>query len=134
MSDSPENPALRIDKWLWAARFFKTRGLATTAIDGGKVHVNGQRVKPSRAIRPGDEIEITRDRDAMTVIVQDISDRRGPAPVAQTLYTETQASQTARAQAAEQRRLQRDAVGALRPQQRPNKKDRRELRRLVGRE
>lgn len=128
MSES-ESPKIRIDKWLWAARFFKTRGLASDAINGGHVHLNGSRVKPSRTLALGDELRIQRDREQMTVVVMALSDKRGPAPVAQTLYAETEASRTAREQNSEQRRLQ--SAGMAAPERRPNKHERRSIIRFI---
>ncbi len=128
MSES-ESPKIRIDKWLWAARFFKTRGLASDAISGGHVHLNGSRVKPSRTLALGDELRIQRDREQMTVVVMALSDKRGPAPVAQTLYAETEASRTAREQDSEQRRLQ--SAGISSPERRPNKHERRSIIRFI---
>ena len=93
---------VRVDKWLWAARFFKTRGLATEAVAGGRVHVNGDRVKPARDVKPGDTLEITVQDARWTVVVQALADKRGPAKVAQTLYEETEESKAGR----EQRRLE----------------------------
>ncbi|MCC6208815.1 MAG: RNA-binding protein [Gammaproteobacteria bacterium] len=116
---------VRIDKWLWAARFFKTRSIASTAVNGGKVHVNGQRAKPSRMLRQGDTLVITREEIEYTVTVLGLSERRGPAPEAQRLYQETEDSITRRALAASQRRL--TAGSAPAPQRRPNKRDRRLL-------
>ena len=116
---------VRIDKWLWAARFYKTRSLAGEAVGGGKVHVNGQRAKPSRGLRVGDTLEITRDESICTVIVLALSERRGPAPEAQRLYRETEESVQRRTLAASQRRLA--AAAAPAPQRRPNKRDRRLL-------
>jgi ribosomal 50S subunit-recycling heat shock protein len=81
--------AVRIDKWLWAARFFKTRGAATEAVLGGRVHVNGERVKPSKEVRAGDVVEMTKRGVRWTVSIQDVADRRGPAAVAAQLYEET---------------------------------------------
>lgn len=103
MTDGDES--LRIDKWLWAARFFKTRSLAAEAVTGGKVHVGGQRVKPARTVRVGDELRIRRGASEVTVHVRALSARRGPAKVAQSLYDETEASVAARQALAEQRRL-----------------------------
>ena len=116
---------VRIDKWLWAARFFKTRGAAATAVLGGRVHVNAERVKPSKLIRPGDTVEVTKGTDRWTLRVAQLAERRGPAAVAQTLYTESQESRAAREQQALQRRLARtpgDDLGA-----RPTKRARRRL-------
>lgn len=123
MEESAES--VRIDKWLWAARFYKTRSLASTAVSGGKVHVNGQRAKPSRMLRRGDTLAITRAEVEYTVTVLELSERRGPAPEAQRLYRETEDSITRRALAASQRRLAADSAPA--PQRRPNKRDRRLL-------
>ncbi len=134
MQEDAAKSGLRVDKWLWAARFYKTRGLATAAIEGGKVQVNGQRVKPSRLLRPGDSLTIRRDLEVMTVQVNALTERRGPATVAQTLYTETEESQAARAEAAAERRLQHTVAEQARPSHRPTKKDRREIRRLTGKE
>lgn len=120
---------IRIDKWLWAARFFKTRGLASDAINGGHVHLNGARVKPSRVLAIGDELRIQRGREEMIIIVQGLSDKRGPAPVAQALYAETEASRTAREQNSEMRRLQ--SAGMAAPERRPSKRDRREIIRFI---
>ncbi|MBK8162509.1 MAG: hypothetical protein IPK65_04995 [Gammaproteobacteria bacterium] len=116
---------LRIDKWLWAARFYKTRALASEAVSGGKVRVNEQRAKPSRTLRVGDTLHITRNEVEYTITVLVITGRRGPAPEAQKLYRETDDSITRRALAASQRRL--TAGNAPAPQRRPNKRDRRLL-------
>ena len=93
---------IRIDKWLWAARFFKTRAAATEAVLGGRVHVNGARVKPSKEIRAADTLEIKAGTTQWTVVVRAIADKRGPASVAATLYDETPESAASR----EQRRLE----------------------------
>jgi ribosome-associated heat shock protein Hsp15 len=116
---------VRIDKWLWAARFYKTRSLATEAVEGGKVHVNGERVKAARLLRTGDRLEIRRGADQMEVVVAAIGDHRGPATVAQTLYEETEASATRRQALAEQQR----ALAAAMPRfgGRPDKKQRRKI-------
>ncbi|HHH47636.1 MAG TPA: RNA-binding protein [Gammaproteobacteria bacterium] len=121
---------VRLDKWLWAARFFKTRGLASEAIKGGKIELNGSRAKPSREVRVGDELQIRQGFDEKTVIVRDLSDRRGPAPVAQQLYEETAESIVAREKAAEQRRL----ANAYREpgQGRPTKRQRRQIHGFTG--
>lgn len=117
---------VRADVWLWAARFFKTRTLAKAAIAGGKVELNGHGVKPGRVVRAGDRLTITRGEERYVVDVRGVSDTRGPAPVAQTRYAETEDSVAARAAAREQRRL----AGAQQPLQRPDKKARRDLRKL----
>jgi ribosome-associated heat shock protein Hsp15 len=126
--DAHSEPALkiRLDKWLWAARFFKTRSLATEAINGGKVHVNDARVKPARAVQIGDRLEIRRGHEEYEVIVKDLSDRRGPAREAVLLYEETAASIAKREQRAEQRRLT-TLLAPQRPERRPNKKERRHI-------
>lgn len=119
---------LRLDKWLWAARFFKTRTLAAAAIDGGKVHWQGQRAKPAREVRVGDELDIDVGELRWTVIVRGLSPQRRPAPEAQLLYEETAASRTRRAQALEQRKLA-PTPGAER-KGRPTKRDARHIRRF----
>ena len=112
---------VRFDKWLWAARFYKTRSLATDAVAGGHVHIGDARVKPSREVRVGETIDITQGARRRTVVVTALSDKRGPASVAQTLYEET-AESIARG---EQRKLERQA--APQPVGRPSKVDRRRL-------
>ena len=119
---------VRIDKWLWAARFFKTRGLATDAVSGGRVHVNDARVKPSKEIRCGDTVVVTVGPVRRTVEVTELSDRRGSATVAATLYTETAESIAAREQAALERRQARPLGAEL--GSRPTKLDRRRLEAL----
>ena len=96
---------VRIDKWLWAARFFKTRGAATGAVLGGRVRVNGERAKPSQVVRAGDTLEVTIGTVRWTVAVTDVAARRGPASVAATMYAETPESHAAREQQALERRL-----------------------------
>ena len=98
-------PRTRVDKWLWAARFFKHRSAATEAIDGGKVKLNGLATKPSREIKPGDRVDITVGEDTRTVMVCAIADKRGTATVAQTLYEETAESMEARERARELRKF-----------------------------
>ena len=115
---------LRLDRWLWAARFFKTRSLAQQAIAGGHVHLNGQRVKAARAVRPGDQLEITRGEERFEVRVVALAARRGPAAVARSLYEETEESAAARAAA---QQLRRDLAGSRPPASRPDKRDRRRL-------
>lgn len=118
---------MRIDKWLWAARFFKTRTLAKTAIEGGKVQLAGQRVKVSREITAGDVLRIRQGWDERDVIVKAVSEQRRGAPIAQTLYEETTESIARRERAAEARK----AAGAMaRPTQRPGKHERKALERL----
>ncbi|HEY1102491.1 MAG TPA: RNA-binding S4 domain-containing protein [Burkholderiaceae bacterium] len=122
---------LRIDKWLWAARFFKTRSLATDEITKGRVAVNGQPAKPSREIRLGDTVVLRQGEVVRTVRVQGLSGVRGPAPTAQLLYAETAESQRLRAEAAEQRRFAREPAHAI-TQGRPTKRDRRALDGTAG--
>lgn len=117
---------LRIDKWLWAARFFKTRSLATDEIDKGRVSVNGQEAKPAREVKVGDTVAVRREGVTRTVVVRGVSDVRGPAPVAQKLYEETPESVQERERAAEQRRYAREPALAI-EHGRPTKRGRREL-------
>lgn len=119
---------VRADVWLWAARMYKTRGLAKQAIDGGKVAVNGAGCKPAKTLHVGDRLRLTRGEERLELEVVALSDQRGPASVAQALYQETEESRLAREQAREQRRL--SGAGLNRPSTRPNKQERRELRRL----
>lgn len=116
---------LRIDKWLWCTRFFKSRSQATQAVTGGLVHVGGERVKPSRVVHIGDTLSITRGDQQWVVIVQSIPQRRGPAPEARSHYVETSQSLAARERKQEQARHRAPA-----PEGRPDKHDRRELRNL----
>jgi len=120
---------VRVDKWLWAARFFKTRSLASRAVTGGHVHVNGARVKAARPVQPGDRLLIRRGEMEFTVIVQGLSEKRGPAPVARKLYAETAESIAAREAARDERRLIRAA--AARPDRRPDKRQRRKIRKFL---
>ncbi len=115
---------VRIDKWLWAARFYKTRTLATDDIHKGRVSVNGQEAKPAREIRPGDTIELRHSGVQRTLVVKGLSDKRGSAPVAQQLYEETPESLRLRALAAEQRRMGTEPALSL-EHGRPNKHERR---------
>jgi ribosome-associated heat shock protein Hsp15 len=118
---------MRLDKWLWAARFFKTRSLAAEAADRERVRVNDLPAKPAKELRVGDCVALRQDGGLVrTVIVQGLSTIRGPAPVAQTLYEETAESLAARAQAVEARRLAPEPAAAL-TQGRPTKRDRREI-------
>ncbi|MAT64135.1 MAG: RNA-binding protein [Gammaproteobacteria bacterium] len=121
---------VRIDKWLWAARFFKTRNLATEAVSGGKVHLNDSRVKPSRALSIGDRLRIRKGELEFTIEVTGLSERRGSASEAEKLYAEDPDSIAAREARRDQRRLQYAA--APQPHGRPDKKARREWRRLTG--
>lgn len=117
---------VRIDKWLWAARFFKTRSIAKAAIEGGKVHFDGERVKVSKEVRVGMELTIQQGFEKKTVIIKAISNMRGPAPIAQQLYEETEVSLAKRELLASQRKLHNLA----RPDHRPSKKDRRQISRF----
>jgi ribosome-associated heat shock protein Hsp15 len=117
---------VRLDKWLWAARFYKTRSLAVEEIGKGRVTVNGQAAKPARAVRPNDTIEVRRDGVSLTVTVRAVSDVRGPAPVAQTLYAETPESLAQREKQAQERRFGAEPSQAI-EQGRPTKRDRRKL-------
>lgn len=117
---------LRIDKWLWAARFYKTRSLATDEIDKGRVAVNGQEVKPAREVKVGDTVALRREGLTRTVVVKGLSNMRGPAPVAQQLYEETPESVEERARAAEQRRYAPEPAHSI-EHGRPTKRGRREL-------
>lgn len=114
--------------WLWAARMYKTRSMAKQAIEGGKVDVNDAGCKPSKALHVGDRVRLTRGEERLELEILALSEVRGPAPVAQTLYRETDESKVAREQIREQRRL--SGEGLNRPSTRPNKQQRRELRRL----
>jgi ribosome-associated heat shock protein Hsp15 len=116
----------RIDKWLWAARFFKTRSLATDAVNRGHVQMQQQDVKPSREVKVGDTLTIWQAKVPHTVVVQGISEQRGPAPIAQQLYAETPESTQRRALAAENRRLSPEPALSL-EHGRPTKRDRRDL-------
>ena len=117
---------LRIDKWLWAARFYKTRSLAAEEIDKGRVQVNGAEVKPSREVKPGDTVALRQGVVSRTVLVRASAASAAPAPVAQQLYEETPESVGAQAQAAEQRRMGTRAGRSL-EHGRPTKRDRRNL-------
>jgi ribosome-associated heat shock protein Hsp15 len=121
---------MRIDKWLWAARFFKTRSLASAAVDAGKVQINDLRVKPAREVKAGDVLRITIGQAQWVVVVQDVADKRGPASVARQLYEESDESRAAREAQREQARLVVEPGAAIRG--RPTKRDRRRLDRFGG--
>ncbi len=128
MNDDDDN-RVRVDKWLWAARFFKTRSLAAQAVDGGRVQVNGARVKPARELKIGDEVVVTVGETTWTIDVRGLSIRRGPATEARTLYEERPESIARRETAAASRKVfQEPAVGI---QGRPTKRDRRLIRRFT---
>ena len=126
-SDAPAADAdMRLDKWLWVARFYKTRGLAAEEVDKGRVHVNGQPAKPARAVRINDRVEIRQPGAVRELLVLGLGSMRGPATVARTLYQETEASIRAQQQAAEARRFGVEPASAQETG-RPTKRDRREL-------
>ena len=116
---------VRIDKWLWAARFFKTRSLATDAVDNGKVRLGGERIKPARAVKIDDLLTIDNGAESWEVTVLGISDKRGAAPVARLLYAETAASVARRENEADARKLYREPGSMIKG--RPTKRDRRAL-------
>ncbi len=123
---------MRIDKWLWAARFFKTRSLATRACELGRIEANGQPAKASREVRLADLLKIKNDGGDFQVEVLALSEMRGPAPVAQALYRETEASRELRARLAEERKAMPRFEGAFR-ERKPSKRNRREIDRFRGR-
>ena len=122
--------AVRLDKWLWAARFFKTRGLARDAVDGGKIHINGVKAKPSKIITPGLEIEISRGQVDMVVIVRNVREDRRPASEAQLLYEETAESIKKHETERDLNRFSRE--GFQPANHRPNKRERRQMTKLKG--
>jgi ribosome-associated heat shock protein Hsp15 len=124
--------SVRLDKWLWAARFFKTRSLATDAVAGGKVDVNGERAKPAKAVKPGDEVRLRVGPYEHILIIRDLGERRGPAAVAATLYEETPASRAERERLAAQLRIA-PAAFVYEDKGRPTKKDRRDLAKFIDR-
>jgi len=121
---------VRLDKWLWAARFYKTRALASAAVSGGKVHLQGQRIKPSRSVKIHDCYQINRGYELYEIIVEGISARRGPASAAQELYSETDDSIKKREAEAEKRKLA--AMQKPISDHRPSKKERRKIRSFTG--
>ena len=130
MAGSGVNDAIRFDKWLWAARFFKTRSLASEAVERGKVRIDDQRIKPARTVRVGDRVVIQRGDERIEFVVRGLSGVRGSAPVAQQMYDETPESRARREQASVQRRLSRDPAAMIKG--RPSKRDARALRRMTG--
>ena len=130
--NQPQDDRVRIDKWLWAARFYKTRSLATEAIAGGKVEVNGERAKPAKAIKPGDEVRVRIGPYEHVLIVRALAERRGAASVAQGLYDETAESVAARERLAAQLKMA-PAAFVYEEKGRPTKKDRRDLSRFIDR-
>lgn len=121
--------SIRIDKWLWAARFFKTRSLAQEAVELGRVRLAGQRLKPSRDVKPGDRLTVERDEERFEIFVEKISAVRGPAPVAQTLYRETDESREKRERASEMRKIAMEPASTI-AKGRPTKRDARLIRRV----
>ncbi|MBW3697652.1 ribosome-associated heat shock protein Hsp15 [Vibrio sp. T187] len=119
-----DNEAVRLDKWLWAARFYKTRSIARNMVDGGKVHYNGQRSKPSKIVELGAVITLRQGNEEKTVTIEKISAHRGGAPIAQTLYSETAESLAKREEFAKQRKLHAHSPS---PERRPDKKQRRDI-------
>ncbi|MFT5503900.1 MAG: ribosome-associated heat shock protein Hsp15 [Gammaproteobacteria bacterium] len=127
---SLQEDKVRIDKWLWAARFYKTRALARQAITGGKVHLSGQRIKPSRTVKLKDIYQIQRGYDRLEVVVESLCDRRGSATIAITLYNETPESVQARKSDTEKRKLA--ALQRPKIDHKPNKQERRKIRQFTG--
>ena len=117
--------SVRLDKWLWAARFFKTRSIAREAVSGGKVHLNGNRAKPGRTLNTGDELRIQRGEEEYTITIIELSIRRGPAVVARTLYEESEEDRTRREQLAEKRKLEHQKSASR--VRRPDKRERRKI-------
>jgi len=130
MVETVSTDKVRIDKWLWAARFFKTRSQAAQAVGGGRVQVNGARVKPARLVQAGEELRIRRGEVEFVVTVLGVAAKRRPAKEAQLLYEESAASIAAREAAREQRRL--EAMGRLQPTWRPTKRERRQIVSFIG--
>ena len=121
---------MRLDKWLWAARFFRTRSLATQAIDHGRVKLNGERVKPAREVRPGDRLDVHIGDVDWTLTVRALAMQRGPAPAARALYEEDPASQARRQQQVREHKLATSPAATTRG--RPTKRDRRQIHRFTG--
>ncbi|ROR08619.1 ribosome-associated heat shock protein Hsp15 [Erwinia sp. JUb26] len=124
MKEKPTE-GIRLDKWLWAARFYKTRAAAREMIEGGKVHYNGQRSKPSKLVEVAAELTLRQGNDERTVVIQAVSDKRGPATEAQLLYRETEQSIEKREKVALARKM--NALSMPHPDRRPDKKERRDL-------
>ncbi len=129
MTSGPEEASeVRIDRWLWAARFFKTRSLAKQAVDGGKVQLEGKRVKPAKSVHVGQMLEVNRGSTTQTIVIRALSEQRGPARVAQTLYEETPESIETREAARARRAMER--AGLKVPSAKPSKKERRDRSKL----
>lgn len=120
---------IRVDKWLWAARFFKTRSTAAKAVAGGHIQLNGRRVKPARTVQVGDTLHIRRGNAEFEIVVVELSTRRGPAVKARTLYEETPGSLERREAAARERKLQKWSESS--PAKKPDKRDRRKIRKFL---
>ncbi|MCP4492255.1 MAG: hypothetical protein GY820_33840 [Gammaproteobacteria bacterium] len=125
-----EEDKVRLDKWLWAARFYKTRALASKAVNGGKVHLRGQRLKPSRPVKINDCYQLQRGYERLEVIVRQLSGKRGSASIAHTLYIETEHSIAQREAEAAKRKLA--AMQRPHSDYRPNKQERRKIRQFTG--
>ena len=132
MSTDPLRPAIRIDKWLWAARFFKTRALAQKSCEMGRIEANGHIAKPARDVRIGDMLKIKSEGGDFEVEVMELSQMRGPSAVAQKLYRETEASRERRAELAAAQKALQQLEGFV-PATRPSKRDRRQINRFRGR-
>ena len=133
MQGRDETQEVRIDKWLWAARFFKTRSLASQAVTGGKVELNGERAKPAKHVQVGDTLRVRHGPYEHVIVVRILSEQRGPASVAQTLYEETAESKAAREKLSQQLRMA-PARFVYDEGGRPTKKDRRDLSRFIDRQ
>ncbi|MEO7085537.1 MAG: RNA-binding S4 domain-containing protein [Gemmatimonadaceae bacterium] len=131
-ADESGDDRVRLDKWLWAARFYKTRGIASEAIASGKIEVNGDRPKPAKTLKVGDEVRLRQGPYEHILIVRILSDRRGPATVAQTLYSETEASKAERERLSSQLKMAPPAF-VFEEKGRPTKKDRRDLSNFIDR-
>jgi len=128
MNETSSGSSVRLDQWLWAARFFRTRALARQAVETGKVDAAGQRAKPARPVRVGDTLRITRGEETFEILVREVSAARGPASVAQTLYVEDEASRSRREAARAARAAER--AGYKAPEGKPDKRARRLIRAL----
>ncbi|WP_240478248.1 ribosome-associated heat shock protein Hsp15 [Photobacterium aquae] len=124
-ASNSDNTQVRLDKWLWAARFYKTRSIARNMVDGGKVQYNGQRSKPSKIVEVGAELRVRQGNEEKTIVIEQISGTRRGAPEAQTLYRETAESIAKREQHAQMRKL--NAFDSPSPDKRPDKKQRRDI-------
>ncbi len=128
MTDPNTNDKVRLDRWLWAARFFKTRTLAKAAIENGKIELNKRRIKASKEVSMGDMLSVRRGESTQTIIIKNLTDKRGPAKIAQTLYQETDQSKLEREILTEKRKIAR--AGYSSPISKPSKRDRRQLNKL----